>query len=110
MTTYVITDLEGFAQLTRKNVAESFTENYTENLDDFISIQQVIGIIEENSYGKTENNKIIISEDNFNNIFDHIRVRLYEVGLAKLASQGLLECAWNTETNQMEFWSNEQHK
>lgn len=101
---YVISNLEGFANSIRENAAKSFAENYTENLDDFISINQVVGLIKEQSDSITEDNQIIITEDNFNNIFDEIRVRLYEVGLARLASKGYIDCAWNSETNEMEFW------
>lgn len=101
---YVISNLEGFANSIRENAAKSFAENHTENLDDFISINQVIGLINEQKDSITEDNQIVITEDNFNNIFDEIRVRLYEVGLARLAANGYLDCAWNNEINQMEFW------
>jgi len=32
--------------------------------------------------------------------------RSHNVGLAKLASKGLVECAWDNETNEMIFWAN----
>lgn len=104
MNKYYINDLDKFAYNLRENVAKSFSEDYTENLDDFISINQVIQIIAENSEDKTENDQMIISEENFNNIFDSIRVFLQEVALAKLAANGDLECCWNDQTNEMEFW------
>jgi hypothetical protein len=104
MDTYSIIDLEGYAYSIRDAAAKSFTETYTQNLDDFISIKQVIEMIQENSVGKDEENNYLITEENFEELFDQIRDRLYSVGLARLAAKGLIECAWDNESNEMVFW------
>jgi hypothetical protein len=104
MNSYIVSNLEGFAESLRDNVAKGFAEDYKENLDEFVSIVQVIGIIKEYTTGETLDKKPIITEDAFNHIYDDLRVRMYEVGLAKLAASGYIECAWNQENNEMEFW------
>ena len=104
MGTYSIIDLEGYATSVREAAAKSFTETYTENLDEFISIDQIIGLIEENSVGTDEDGHYLITEENFEELFEKIRDRLYSVGLSRLASKGFIECAWDDEENGMVFW------
>ena len=104
METYSIVDLEGCAKDIRESAAKSFTETYTENLDEFISIDQVIGLVKENSVGIDDDNNYMITEDTFENIFEAVRDRLYSVSLARLAAKGLVECAWDNESNDMVFW------
>lgn len=104
METYSIIDLNGYAQTIRENAAKSFTQEYSENLDEFITIQQIIGLINEYNVGRDEENNYLITESNFNDIFESVRDRLYTVGLARLAAKGLVECAWDDETNDMVFW------
>ena len=104
METYSIVDLNGYAISVREAAAKSFTETYSENLDEFISIEQVIGLISEHSVGTDEENNYLITEENFEQLFEAIRDRLYTVGIARLAVKGLVECAWDDETNEMVFW------
>lgn len=111
--TYSIVDLNGFASQMRKAAADSFSETHTENLDEFISHQQVINLIRSQSLGLDENDDYIIDEDIFDNIFNDIRDWLYGVGIARLAAKGEIECAWDNNSNQMVFWlpnkNNPQH-
>ena len=51
MDSYSIIDLEGYAKAMRDGAASSFEKDYTENLDDFITIPQVINMIKENNLG-----------------------------------------------------------
>jgi hypothetical protein len=104
MESYSIIDLEGYAKAMRSGAASSFEEDYTENLDDFITIPQVINIIKENNLGLDEEGNYLINEDIFDDVFNSIRDRLYEVALCKLAAKGLIECAWDDESNDMVFW------
>lgn len=112
MSKYVVSDLLGFATNIRESVANSFSDNYSENLDDFITINQVILVIKEHS--ANDRDQIIINEESFNDIFDSVRVWIYESALAKLAANGFVECAWNSDINEFEFWiaekNNEQYK
>lgn len=102
--TYSIIDLNGFATAIRQGAAESFSEKYDENLDEFISIEQVINLVKSQSLGLDENNCHIIDEDIFDNIFNEIRDWLYGIGIAKLAASGKIECAWDNDSNEMIFW------
>lgn len=102
--TYSIVDLRGFASSMRKSAADSFTETYSENLDEFISVEQVINLIKSQTLGLDENDNYIIDEDIFDNIFNDIRDWLYGVGIARLAASGKIECAWNNDSNEMIFW------
>ena len=103
MDSYSIIDLEGYAKAMRDGAASSFEKDYTENLDDFITISQVINMIKENNLGLEEGN-YLINEDIFEEIFESIRNQLYEVGLSKLAAKGFIDCAWDDDSNQMVFW------
>jgi hypothetical protein len=104
MESYSIIDLEGYANAMRGGAASSFEKDYTENLDDFISLGQVINMIKKNSLGLDEDNNYLISEEIFENIFDDIRDCIYGVGLAKLSANGHIECAWDNDSNEMVFW------
>ena len=104
MENYSIIDLEGFAKSLRAGVASSFEENYTESLDGFISVNQVINLVKKNNLGKDEENNYIINEKVFDDIFNEIREWFYSVGLSKLASAGYVDCAWDNDSNEMVFW------
>jgi hypothetical protein len=104
MESYSIVDLEGYAKAMRDGAASSFEENYTENLDDFITIPQVINMIKKNNLGLDEEGNYLINEEIFNDVFESIRNWLYEVGLCKLAAKGFVDCSWNDESNEMIFW------
>jgi len=104
MENYSIMDLEGYAKAMRDGAASSFEENYTEDLDEFITIPQVINMVKKNNLGLDEEGNYIINEDIFNEIFEGIRNQLYEVGLCKLAAKGFVDCAWDDDSNEMVFW------
>jgi hypothetical protein len=104
MESYSIIDLEGYAKAMRDGAASSFEENYTEDLDEFITIPQVINMVKKNNLGLDEEGNYLINEDIFNEIFESIRNQLYEVGLSKLAAKGFIDCAWDDESNEMVFW------
>ena len=104
METYSIIDLEVYAKAMRDGAASSFEKDYTENLDDFITIKQVVGLIEKNNLGLDEEGNYLINSDIFDEVFGQIRDWLYGVGLSKLAAKGFVDCAWDDEANEMVFW------
>lgn len=110
MENYSIVDIDNFAIMTRENVAKSFSEDYSENLDDFISIQQVIDLVEQHSLGQDDDGYEIINADIFNDIFDDLREWMYGVALAKLAGKNMIECAWDDDVNEMVFWISDKEK
>lgn len=104
MESYSIIDLEGYAKAMRDGAASSFEKDYTENLDDFITITQVINMIKKNNLGLDNEGNYVINEEIFDDVFNDIRDWLYGVGLAKLASKGYVDCSWDDEANEMVFW------
>lgn len=103
---YSITDLDGYAASLRDGVAKSFVENYKENLDEYITLDQIKHLIIGYSLGQDDEGNYLINEDTFNDTFDDAREWFYEVGLAKLAAKGAVECAWDDKANEMVFWVN----
>lgn len=107
---YSIMDLDGYATSLRDGVAQSFVENYTENLDDYITIEQIKGLIIGYSLGQDEEGNYLINADAFNDTFEDAREWFFEAGLSKLAAKGLVECAWDDEANDMVFWVKDNDK
>jgi len=99
-----ILNLEKYSLFLRDSVASSFTESYTENLDNFISVNQIVNLIKSRSSRKNDKGHLIISADAVDEIFLELREWLYGVGLSKLASRGYVDCAWDDEQNTMVFW------
>ena len=103
-TIYSINDLDGYAASIRDGVAQSFVENYSENLDEYITIDQVKNLIIDYSLGQDEDDNYLINSEVFNDTFDDVREWFYEAGLSKLAAKGVLECAWDDDADRMVFW------
>lgn len=104
---YAIVDLEGYASQMRDAAAKSLSENYTENLDDFITINQMINMVKTECVGFDDDDRPLLDEDTNEKIFENIAIWIHNVGLAKLAAQNLVECAWDSEINEMVFWKPE---
>lgn len=101
---YSIVDLEGYADVVRTEAASSYSCESNESLDDYISLSQVISIIEFCSLGFDENDNNIIDQDCHSTIVDETANWIFNVGLAKLAANNKLECAWDDDINSMVFW------
>lgn len=101
---YAITDIEGYAKEVRHFAACNLSGDYTENLDEFISINQMIGLIEQHCAGHDDNDRPLVDETIHTDIVNDVTTWIQNVGLAKLAANGSLECAWDSNTNTMIFW------
>jgi hypothetical protein len=99
---FIINDVESLAYIVRKNAAATFSKS-EESLDEYITINQVIDIIYRHT-DITNNSTMILDEDDYNKIFNDIRVGIYNSALSKLAAKGYIECAWDNESNDMIFW------
>lgn len=106
MQTFSISDMTGFITTIRNNAAESICENYTEDLNEFITLPQVEQMVINKSIGQDETGCYLITEEIFDSIFEDIRDTIYQTGLAKLAASNKIECAWDDELNDMVFWLN----
>ena len=102
--TYAIIDTDLYAKEIRHAAAESLSENNTDNLDHYISIGQINNIIKTECLGLDDENRPILNEQTNEEIYEQIVVWIHNVGLAKLAAQGLIECAWDDTENEMIFW------
>lgn len=105
---YAITNLNGYATDMRDAAAKSICESYNENLDEYISINQMINLIQENCIGFDDCDRPILNEDANEIIYKSAMVWIENVGLAKLAAKGYVECSWDDKINNMVFWTKEQ--
>jgi hypothetical protein len=103
---YAITDLEGYATEMREAAAKSLSQSYEENLDDFISIGQMINLVNSECVGFDNKDRPLLNEDANETIYERTVTWIHNVGLAKLAAKGLVECAWDEKSNEMVFWAN----
>lgn len=106
--THVIMNMDKYAAYVRRRAALSFAEDYEENLDDFVTIEQVKHMISEHSAGKDEQDRYLLNESGYEGLLESLKVRLYNCGLSKLAAKNLLECAWDDEKSEMIFWTSDQ--
>lgn len=103
---YIVNDLTHLASSIRKNAAMGIGDTENQDLDTFMSIVQVENVILNNT-DKDEDNNIIMDEDQYNSIFDEVTDWIINTGLAKLAAEDKIQCAWDDEQNCMVFWHNE---
>jgi uncharacterized protein len=105
---YAIVDLQGYASEMREAAAKSLSDNYNENLDDFISINQMINLVKNECVGFDNKDRPLLNENTNEKIYESTVTWIHNVGLAKLAAKNLIECAWDNQTNEMIFWANKE--
>lgn len=103
---YAIVDLDGYAKEMREAAAKSLAESYDENLDEFITIPQMINLVKTECVGFDDDDRPLLDEDSNSKIYESTVTWIHNIGLAKLAAQGLIECAWDDNSNEMIFWAN----
>jgi hypothetical protein len=103
---YAIVDLDGYAREMRDAAAKSLSTHCDENLDEFISLDQMINLVKTECVGFDSNDHPLLDEDSNEKIYEHTVTWIHNVGLAKLAAKGLVECAWDEKINEMVFWAN----
>lgn len=104
---YAITDLDGYISQMRDAAAKSLSDSEEDNLDEFISVGQMINMIRKECLGFDEEDRPLLDEEANERIFENTAIWIHNVGLAKLAAQDLVECAWDDECNDMIFWVKE---
>jgi hypothetical protein len=104
---YSIVDLEGYAKQVREAAAQTLSENNNDNLDDYITITQLVQMVRKNCCGFDDDNRPLLNEDINEQIYDCTITWIHNVALAKLAAKDLLECAWDDKANEMVFWPKE---
>tara|TARA_S200002703_G_scaffold100513_1_gene86838 strand:- start:832 stop:1212 length:381 start_codon:yes stop_codon:yes gene_type:complete len=102
---FAIKKLDEISDIIRDNAATSLAETYQSNqLDKFVTINQVQDLIIEHSMGTDEEGQYIINMDVFAEIFDDVRNMIYQSALSKLAASGTIESAWDSDKDKMVFW------
>lgn len=104
---YAITDLNGYATQMREAAAKSLSDSEEDNLDNYISVGQMIGLVKQYCLGLDDEDRPLLDEDVNEKIFEETAIWIHNVGLAKLAAQDLIECAWDNNDNEMVFWVKE---
>ena len=108
---YAITDIDGYVSQMREAAANSISEDSSnDNLDHYISLNQMVGLVKSNCLGYDENDYPILDEKTNQQIFEEATIWIHNIGLAKLAAKDLVECAWDDELNEMVFWHKEAPK
>ena len=107
---YAIVDLEGYVSEMREAAAKSISPENTDNLDNYISLAQMTNLVTEFCLGHDDENRPLLDEQTNESIFEETALWIHDVGLAKLAAQDLVECAWDNNMNEMVFWPKEQTK
>jgi hypothetical protein len=108
---YAITDVSGYVSQMREAAAQSVSENSNhDNLDNYISIGQMIGLVESHCLGFDDNNRPLLNEKQNEIIFHETATMIHNVGLARLAAKNIIECAWDDTLNEMVFWHKEAPK
>lgn len=108
---YAVTDLSGYVTEMREAAAKSLSESSdNDDLDQYISIDQMIGLVKNCSLGKDDLDRYLLNEKSNEKVFEEAAIWIHNVGLAKLAAKDLIECAWSDEDNEMVFWVKEQEK
>lgn len=102
---FIIEDLPKYIEGLRHSVADYIYPNYTDNLDDYITLAQLQSLVLETCKDRDESDRVLITEDMNENLFITVCDWVYGVGLSRLASQNLVECAWDDKQNCMVFWS-----
>lgn len=104
---YAIINLEGYATQMRDAAAQSICEDHTDNIDDYITISQIINMVKSECLGFDDEKRPLLNEETNEKIFENTAIWIHNVGLAKLAAKDLVECAWDDSVNDMVFWSKE---
>lgn len=104
MPQYAVRNLEKYATEMRIAAATYISNDYTDNLDDFVTIKQLESFIKLKSSGLDEKGRLLLDSETIDDIFVSVCDWIYGVGLSRLASKNLLECAWDNDQNRMIFW------
>ena len=100
-----VVDMEGCVEHLADSIAKEYSpDTKAEDVFHFCSRQQIESIINESCLGYDEDDNPIISVEIYAEVCDKIFQTVQSASLAKLASEGYLECAWDNDLNDMVFW------
>jgi len=102
---HAILNLERYAAYVRKRVAAAMAEDYTDNLDEFLTIGQACDMVLDCSIGRDEEGRPLLDDAGHSRLFETVKTRIFNCGLSKLAANGTLDCAWDDKRKNMIFWN-----
>lgn len=100
---FVISDIDGFSEILRDSATKEIDAQEVKLVDP-ISIGQITNLIDEYCLGYDNNGLPLVDEEIMNEIYKDIKIWINNTILAKLAAANILECAWDTNLNEMIFW------
>jgi hypothetical protein len=103
---YAVTNIEGYVTEMRQAAANSLSHNSEDNLDDYISLKQMINLVKSECVGFDDDDRPLLNEDANEKIYESTITWIHNIALAKLAAKDLVQCAWDNESNEMVFWAN----
>ena len=87
---YAIVNLEGYAEEMRTAAAKTFSDTSTTELNEYISVKQIINLVYEKCLGFDDENRPMLNETINESIYEDISVWIHNVGLARLGVKTLL--------------------
>ena len=100
-----VVDMDGYVEEIARAVTEELSPGTNpSDLYNYCTKEQIVGIVQENCLGFSEDDEPLINFEVFNTIFNSVLQRVQNGALSKLAAEGYLECAWDDEINDMVFW------
>ena len=100
-----VVDMDGYVEEIARAVTEELSPGTNHSdLYNYCTREQIVGIVQENCLGFSEDNEPLINFEVFHTIFHSVLQRVQNGALSKLAAEGYLECAWDDDLNEMVFW------
>jgi hypothetical protein len=100
---YIINEFDEFAKEIREIVARNLGADDMEDINSYITVNQVKGLIIEHATSM-KNDKPILDEKGLFDACEEIQSMIMDAGLSKLAAKGLIECSWSDEDEDFIFW------
>lgn len=104
---YAIVDMNGYALEMREAAAKSIADPFDDDLNTYISIDQMINLIKDECIGFDDKKRPLLDEYSNEKIYESTMTWIHNIGLAKLASKNIIECAWDDKENNFIFWENQ---
>lgn len=101
---YIIEKKSKFCKALIKSAAKMLSNEEHNNINEFITIDQCIDIVKEKCLGTDSAGRYIIDEDSYLEMLIDVSEQIYQSALSKLASQDIIQCAWDENKNSMVFW------
>lgn len=100
---YLITNFDKFSKALRFEAAKILYEDIKEeHLDNYITIKQCCSIIK--TISKKIHDEYYLDEDTYIQVIEEISSQIHQSALSKLASDDIIQCAWDEEKDGMVFW------